>query len=115
EVQLIATSLLIIDKGRKVAEGAATTLLNPADTLVLLETENDAASRAWLAGSAWARVLTDLDEGLLLKVDRHQVAALNADLVAQGIRVLRLEPRQSLEDYFLRLTSSAQHVVPFTH
>jgi ABC-type multidrug transport system ATPase subunit len=112
EVQLIATRMLIIDKGRKVVEGTAGDLLNPADTLVFLETEDNAAARAFLQNSTWASALK---QGLTLHLDRREVPQLNADLVAAGIRVTRLEPRHSLEDYFLRLTTSAQHVAPFAH
>lgn len=113
EVQLIATRMLIIDRGRKVVEGAVGDLLNPADTLVLLETEDDAAARAYLQTGTWAASLEK--ENLMLRIDRRRVPQLNADLVSAGIRVTRLEPRHSLEDYFLRLTTSAQHVAPFAH
>ncbi|HTJ13496.1 MAG TPA: ABC transporter ATP-binding protein [Dinghuibacter sp.] len=113
EVQVIATRMLIIDRGRKIVEGASAELLNPSDTLVLLETEDDAAARALLAGSPYAAALDG--RYLTLRLPGAEVPSLNAFLVSHGVRVTRLEPRHSLEDYFLQLTAPATHVAPFAH
>src|SRR5438046_7565177 len=40
EMELIADSMLIIDKGKKVVEGKMTDLFDPAETMVELETNN---------------------------------------------------------------------------
>ena len=54
-------------------------------------------------------------ERLLLQLHRDQVPLLNRDLVAMNIDVLALQPRNSLEEYFLSLTGTNQHVAAFTH
>ena len=117
EVQVLATRILIIDKGRKVVEGAADQLLDPADTMVLLETLDNAGARAQLGQSHWASSLQpSIDkETILLKMDKQQIPAFNEDLVRLHIGVVRLEPRHTLEDYFLHLTTSSQHVAPFAN
>lgn len=122
EVQVLATRMLIIDKGRKVVEGSSAELLNPTDTLVFLEAEDPQGALALLRRSPWAKTLQTpvgasqtTGHPLVLRLDRGRIPQLNADLVAMGVRVTRLEPRHSLEDYFLQLTSSAQHVAPFAH
>lgn len=119
EVQVLATRMLIIDKGRKVVEGTSDELLNPVDTIIFLDTEDNADALEKLRRSPWAAALQPGkphgDAAFVFRLDRAQIARLNADLVAMGIRVTRLEPRHSLEDYFLQLTSSAQHVAPFAH
>ncbi|TDX00144.1 ABC transporter ATP-binding protein [Dinghuibacter silviterrae] len=114
EIQILATRMLIIDKGRKVVEGAADTLLNPADTLVHLETEDMSRTLELLHASDWAGAIHGVAP-LVLKIHRSRIPQLNADLVAWGVGVTRLEPRHSLEDYFLQLTASAPHVAPFAH
>src|SRR5688572_8534352 len=48
EIEVIADSMLIIDKGRKVAEGKVADLLNPSNTLVVLETGSDEQAKAFL-------------------------------------------------------------------
>jgi ABC-type multidrug transport system ATPase subunit len=114
EVQVLATRILIIDKGKKVVEGASAELLNPMDTLVFLETEDNEAALRVLRDSEWGSQLQPSGP-IVLRIDRRRIPLLNAFLVRMGVQVLRLEPRHSLEDYFLQLTSSAQHVAPFTH
>jgi ABC-type multidrug transport system ATPase subunit len=117
EVQVIATRMLIIDKGRKVVEGTSEELLDPSRTIVVLETDNNVATLELLRGSSWASALQPSTgrDTLSLMLDRQQIPLFNEALVHMGIRVIRLQPRHSLEDYFLQLTSSAQHVAPFAH
>ncbi|HUC82195.1 MAG TPA: hypothetical protein VMR70_14925, partial [Flavisolibacter sp.] len=109
EMELIADSMLIIDRGKKVAEGKVSELLNPADTLVALETDNDERTRDFLLATRWSRHLQNRKE-LLLKMHRSEVPQLNESLVQQGIQVYTLRAKHSLEDYFLSLTTPNQHV-----
>jgi ABC-type multidrug transport system ATPase subunit len=103
EIQLIADSMLIIDKGRKIVEGKVDSLMNPADTLVEVVTTDDAAARQQLQETAWATHLQK-GQGLLLKMHKAEVPQLVQSLVASNIAVLSVHPRHSLEDYFLSLT-----------
>ena len=110
EIEVIADSMLIIDKGKKVAEGKAADLLNPSDTLVLLETDNDEQTKSFLLATRWGSYLKKNSADVVLKMHRSEVPALNKELVQQGIQVYSLRPKHSLEDYFLSLTTPAQHV-----
>lgn len=109
EIEVIADSMLIIDRGKKVAEGKRNDLLNPSDTVVLLETENDEATKTFLHTTRWGGYLQNKKE-LTLKMHRAEVPALNAALVQQGVMVYSLRAKHSLEDYFLSLTTANQHV-----
>jgi ABC-type multidrug transport system ATPase subunit len=115
EVELIADSMLIIDRGKKVAEGSVSSLLNPADTVVALQTTNDAATLQWLQASAWQQHLLPNTEGIRLQLHGQKVPALNAALVAAGIDVLQLQAQHSLENYFLSLTTENRHVATYQH
>jgi ABC-type multidrug transport system ATPase subunit len=115
EIEVIADSMLIIDKGRKVAEGKVADLLNPSDTLVVLETGNDEQAKTFLQESQWSQYLQPNGKDLLLKMHRDKVPELNTALVAQGISVYTLRARHSLEDYFLSLTTANQHVDTYQH
>lgn len=110
EIEMIADSMLIIDKGRKVAEGKVSYLLNPSETLVVLETENNIASKTYLQTTQWAPFIQPNAENIVLKMHRNNVPQLNAMLVQQGIKVYSLRAKHSLEDYFLSLTTANQHV-----
>ncbi|HEV7330344.1 MAG TPA: ABC transporter ATP-binding protein [Flavisolibacter sp.] len=115
EIEMVADSMLIIDRGKKVAEGKVAALLNPSDTLVHLDTANNSAARLLLAQSQWQAFLQKAEEGILLKMDRQKVPELNAYLVQNGVAVYSLHARHSLEDYFLSLTTPNQHVAAYTH
>jgi len=110
EMEVIADSMLIIDRGKKVAEGKVTALLNPSDTLVLLETDEAATVKAKLQNTQWERLIQQTTKDIVLKMHRKDVPALNTFLVQQGINVYSLRAKHSLEDYFLSLTTANQHV-----
>jgi len=116
EIEQVATRLLIIDKGKKLIEGAANELFDPSQTIVELTAvdNNDALLR--LQNSQWASNLQpQRQQSILLKLHKHQIPQLHKDLVALDIAVLSLQPRHSLEDYFLQITSGNQHVQAYTN
>ena len=105
EIELIADSMLIIDKGRKIAEGKVTDLLHPSDTLVEIETANNEITRTVLQQSQWSTSMQIADK-IVLKMHRKQIPFLTKFLVEKNIEILAIQPKHSLEDYFLSLTSS---------
>ena len=113
EIELIADSMLIIDKGRKMVEGRVGSLLNPEDTLVEVHTTDDAAALNVLAASGWAEYLQKGRDPIRLRMDKKRIPQLAAYLVAQQMGILSLQTRHRLEDYFLSLTSSNQHVAAY--
>jgi ABC-type multidrug transport system ATPase subunit len=116
EIELIANRMLIIDKGRKMVEGAVNELFDPSKSLVELETTNIAESLQQLKGSSWqGRIKEQRSSKIILQAQPSEVPVLMADLVQLGVQVLSIQPRHSLEDYFLSLTSGNQHVADFTN
>ena len=67
-------------------------------TLILKIVEPDSASRELFV--ILSQFLFQLDQGMQMK------QALNAFLVASNIDLVSLEAKNSLEDYFLQLTST---------
>jgi ABC-type multidrug transport system ATPase subunit len=112
EIELIADSMLIIDKGRKVAEGRVHDLLNPADTLVQIETTDSERTRSVLQLSQWAQSVQS-SESIVLKMHKDQIPVLIKFLVERDIEVIAIQPKHSLEDYFLSLTTLNQHVAAY--
>lgn len=111
EIEQVATRVLIIDKGRKIMEGNAFELFDPSQTMVELDTLDNDFALQQIRQSVWAANLQQpRDSVMLLKLDRKQIPQLHRDLVAMNIQVLSLQPRHSLEDYFLQVTSGNQHV-----
>jgi ABC-type multidrug transport system ATPase subunit len=115
EMELIAGRMLIIDRGKKIIEGRVDELFDPKETIVELDTADAADTAEKLGGSRWQAHLRERrGSKFLLKMDRADIPVLTNDLVELGIRVLAIQPRHSLEDYFLTLTTANQHVDAFT-
>jgi ABC-type multidrug transport system ATPase subunit len=114
EIEVIADAMLIIDKGKKVAEGKVSELLDPAQTLVTIETTDTTAALQALQGTQWQATTTD-SGSLQLRLHRNDIPLLNQYLVQKGISVSGLVSRHSLEDYFLSLTTYNQHVAAYTN
>jgi ABC-type multidrug transport system ATPase subunit len=106
EIELVADSILVISKGRKIAEGSKETLLNPVKTQVELITDNQETSEQVIKETKWVNyLLSDANGIFLFEMDKRLIPELNRTLVEKGINVLSLKPRHSLEDFFLSLTA----------
>ena len=116
EVELVANRMLIIDKGRKIVEGNVKDLFNSAKMLVELQTLDPAGTLAIIRDSAWNALLKEATDGkFIFEMDRESIPALTRDLVSREVRITKLHPRHSLEDYFLSLTTPNQHVDTFAN
>lgn len=116
EIEQVATRVLIIDKGRKIVEGSAAELFDPSQTIVELDTLNNHASLHLLQQSHWQQYLQpQRTHSLLLKMHRNELPQLHKWLVENNVEVISLQPRHTLEDFFLQVTSGKQHVEAFTN
>lgn len=116
EIEQIATRMLIIDKGRKLVEGATSELLGTTQVVLQLNTANNSQTLEILQGSSWADRLKPMRDGqLILGLNRNEIPELNRFLVSMKVEVLLLQPRNNLEDYFLQITAGKQHVDAFAN
>ena len=106
EIEQIATHILIIHQGKKMAEGPTSSLLDPNKTIVQIKTLDDLDAKQKLMASAYRLNLLERTEGLYLTIPKLEIPALNAFIVASNIDLVSLEAKNSLEDYFLQLTST---------
>ena len=113
EIEVIADSMLILDKGKKVAEGSVAELLHPAGTLVEIETSNDDDAREIFRSSTWSKWLQHGDR-IIFKMHKSNIPELARFCVEKNIDIISLRPKHSLEDYFLSLTTANQHVAAYT-
>lgn len=105
EMEMMATSLLIINEGSKVVEGKMHDLLNPARTRVELITMPGDDAAAFIKDSAWAEQLTYINGNKIgLEMEKERIPELNRHLVEKGVAVQSLRPVHSLEEYFLAQT-----------
>lgn len=106
EIEQIATHILIIHQGKKMAEGPTSSLLDPNKTIVQIKTLDDLDAKQKLIDSVYRSNILERSEGLYLSIPKLEIPALNTFLVASNIALLSLESKNSLEDYFLQLTST---------
>ena len=113
EVELIASRMLIIHKGKKMVEGKVAELLDPSKSLVQIETPHNDEAREKLKYSNWNDLVLPGTKNIQLKMNKEDVPDLIADLVGMEIKLLSVNPTHSLEDYFLSLTTQPGHVEAF--
>lgn len=105
EMELIADSMIIIDKGKKVVEGKVNELFDPSETVVELKTTDDSATYIKLQASALQQfVHGKRNDCVLLKLHRKEVPGILKKLIEMDINVISFSAKHSLEDYFLSLT-----------
>lgn len=116
EIELIANRMLIIDRGKKIMEGTVAELVDPARTMVHIEVTNPQQVVTWLQSSKWSACLQEQHNNIiLLQMNKPQIPELTADLVNAGASIMSLQPQNSLESYFLSLTTENRHVDTFTN
>lgn len=113
EIEQVASRLLIIDKGRKIAEGPLRELLDPDHVSLEVDTSDNDACLRILSSANWGTGLDRTPAGRIrLTINADKVSALNRELVTQGLDVRALDPQNALEAYFLSLTQPQIHVEP---
>jgi len=116
EIELIANRMLIIDKGKKITEGEVTELFDPSNILVELEVNNPEHAWTQLQSGEWAAKVQERHKNtVILKMNKQLIPALTSYLVSKGVEIIAVQPRHSLEAYFLALTSANRHVDNFTN
>ena len=107
EVELMADSMLIIDQGKKIAEGRVKELLNPDEVEVEVELEGEYFDEDVFSGTAWqGRWRMAGRNKISLGLRNRDISSLVSHLVERGIGIRGVRTRHSLETYFLSLTKN---------
>ena len=106
EIEQVADSMLIINKGKKIVEGKVNDLVNPEKLqLEIVSTDNTRALQL-LSETVWGKATSrSTAHRISVEIDAADVAALNKYLVDNNVGITSLRSMNSLEAYFLSLTS----------
>ena len=64
----------------------------------------------WIKGSRWGNLPCQMHQGIIqLKLDRKDISAFSRELVNAGADIVAINPRNSLEEYFLKITGRDQY------
>ena len=112
EMELVADSMLIIDKGKKIVEGKVKELFDPAETMLELKTIDDTETYKKLQQSLLKKYLAGKrNDCIILKLHQKEVPAVLKEMIHMDIDVMSFHSKHSLEDYFLSLTTSKEEGV----
>lgn len=111
EMEQMASRMIIIDRGKKIVEGDMRELLDPSHVMLEVVTSDPGATANWIAESSWGTLPSNKYDGRIqLKMERKDIPVFTRELVGTGADVISVNPRNSLEEYFLSLTGGGLHV-----
>jgi len=106
EMEQVADSLLIIHKGKKIAEGNMHELLNPEQSRIEIETRSAKEFELQLKQTSWAdKVISVNGQKIIMQMKRDEVPAFVQQMGEMKQDIFSIQKKNSLEDYFLSLTS----------
>jgi ABC-type multidrug transport system ATPase subunit len=106
EMEQVADSLLIIHKGKKIAEGNMNELLNPEQTRIEVETKSAKGLELLLQQTLWAnKIISTNGKKMILQMKWDEVPVFVQQMVEMKQDIFSIHKKNSLEDYFLSLTS----------
>ncbi len=105
EVEIVATRMIILNKGKKIVEGKVSELLNRDELQVTVEVDNSSEADKIIKESKWAgKLSTSTNNKLIFSLMQNEISELNKYFIQNGINVNALIPTRSLEGFFLDIT-----------
>ena len=107
EVELIADSMVIMNKGKAVAQGSVQKLLSTENLLVKVEVGNAETVGHLLKETPFQVLIEKMEStSITFKLSREQIPGLNSYLVQQNVQVFGISYQRPLEEYFLKITQT---------
>ena len=105
ELELIVDSLVIIDRGKNIAQGSAKELLNPDEVIVTLECTDHLKLIEVIKSSRYANQIETIGDSFInLKSNLNELPQMHKDIVSMNIPIINFMKKRKLEDLFLSLT-----------
>jgi len=109
EVEIIASRMIIINKGKSLIEGSVQDLLNNGKNEVSFQLSSDGEIRDIIHESMWAQKLIKSDDkNFVFGLTKDEIPVLNKFFVELKINVTSIIPTRSLEDYFFKITEGLE-------
>jgi len=106
EMEQVADSLLIIHKGKKIAEGNMQQLLNPEQSKIEIETNSAKELEEKLKATTWgSKIILSNGQKLTMQMKREEVPEFIRHVTEMKQDIYAIHKKNSLEDYFLSLTA----------
>ena len=106
EIEQISSQVLIIHKGQRIAYGNTKELLDPDTAILQIKTLDDEGALNVINRTNFKEYLLNNKTGIYIKMPISQISILNEMLVFNKVSVIGIETKNTLEDYFLQVTSN---------
>lgn len=103
EVEGMATSMAIINKGKTIVQGKVNDLLNESQTKIFIETISS-ADKLNIQDSSFYKVSKIQDNRIELDATKNDIPKIIDDLRSKEIDIYSINSVNSLEEYFIKLT-----------
>jgi len=106
EIELIADSMVIMNKGKALAQGKVSELLSHEDLIVTIEVQQAENAKTILQESAWQKLVKTTDGNFIyMTLSKSEIPLFQKYLAEKEIAIYSLTYKRTLEDYFLKLTN----------
>ncbi len=103
EVEQVCNRMAIINEGKLIVEGEVQELLHKRPTLLLLEVDGSENAASQIKNLPYVKRIIRENGRMKVEISYEDIPRLNQFLVEQGIKVFRMQPQTTLEDYYLSL------------
>jgi len=105
EIELIATRMAIINKGKTIVQGSVAELLSSQELVVTFEVDDAAKADQHVRNSQWkSRFNQVAGNKLNFSLAKDDIPLIVKSLNEAGIKIFSISSKRTLEDYFLKLT-----------
>jgi ABC-type multidrug transport system ATPase subunit len=110
EVELVATSMAVINRGELIAQGSVSDLLDKEPVEYSIQVSPLDSAIELLRKLPWVEVLSAEDSKIELRVEPGHASELNKFLVSNHIEISSFYPHRTLEDFFLKITEGTSEI-----
>lgn len=106
EVQEMCTSMIVINKGKTIAQGKVDELLSHEKIHVKIEVIETDKMKNIVNESVWKNVFDKIEDDIfVMNMSKNEIPSLVTFLIQNNISILRVDYRNQLEEYFLKITN----------
>jgi len=103
EVEQMCQNMAIINEGKLVVQGGVEQLLKSENDLVSVKVDRAQEAFDLLKTKDWAKSVELSSGDIRVKIEGQHIPVMTELLVTSGFHVFAIQPRRSLEDYFLSI------------
>lgn len=108
EVEQVCRQMAIINEGKLLVEGSVVELLKSESDQVILRIDRPREAAVTLKTKEWVQAVESNPEDLLVRIEHQHIPLMTAFLVGEGFQLYAIQPRRSLEDFYLTILEKSR-------